>query len=443
MLAAAFFWLCLGQDSFWQVDAQEIVRGLAHGGAHHDRHVLYPIALNLFHAAVAPFGVGPFRTAVLASTAGAVVFLACLARMLRSLNLPPRERAFVVAGTALCPGVTFFATLPEFHGPFLAAAGLAYLAQAARLRRPQVSRAVVLGLATGFASGMHGTGHLLLPLFLLWNEDGVGRPRARIWLPAATAHLVFASACALLLRGGAGPQWALLAGSLFRPPAARHLFETVLFDGILPFAPFSVAALVPLGARAQRLPRRLPAAAAGYLLLTWILVREGYEFGAYLLPLAPLLLLRVTASTRGRARVALLALGLAGSMAAVFLHDRPADPPGLEAALSGELRAGRDLLLVGTKPEIDLVCRDRPELDILPVWPWLTVPEATLETLPALLATLKPKEGRLLLGLGARDLLRERAGTRGRRILSRLRQAFAFVPVRGSPYPLWRLEARR
>ncbi|MFQ5505236.1 MAG: hypothetical protein ACE5F1_10615, partial [Planctomycetota bacterium] len=170
-LAALVLYLVLGQSTFYENDGHFLLlRHLQRGETTvppHSRHFLTEPLLYLFALPVEGLlGISPYRTAVVFSSLGTAigVFLTGLAGL--RLGLEPRRAASAALLFATLPGVLLFATVVEFHGPFLAAAGLALFLTAVWCRSQNPGAAILLGSCTALAAGMHATGQLL-PLALV------------------------------------------------------------------------------------------------------------------------------------------------------------------------------------------------------------------------------------------------------------------------------------
>lgn len=272
----------LGQGTPHGTDTDFFVVWLENEPVVYARHPLYMTLARLVHEALAPLGVGPYAALLWLSALSSAIGVACSAAALGRLcggggaqrvcgardADGPAPFSWLVLALLLVPAVFYFATAAEIGGVSFGAAGVAWLLFARWRGKAAIRGAVCTGLATGVAAGVHAFGHLLVPLFALaaWQlapAVGAGASGAangmaqrwRAWAALGGVHAAVAVLAAVVAGAGARGQatdawghlverWATLA------PAA--LPEVLWREWLVPFAPWSVAAVAGLFVRASR-----------------------------------------------------------------------------------------------------------------------------------------------------------------------------------------------
>lgn len=330
----------LGQDCFYKTDGQALLWLRQQGLLHHAYHTFYLPLLAALQFVAEPLGASLFETARALSALGSAFAAFLVHAACGVLGLSRLEARIATLAFGLCPGVVFFATVVEVHGPFLPFAGLAMLAIAAAVRRPGIGRGALAGLALGLAYLAHPTGALLgaaLPVVFF-----AARPRGRGISLLPPALLRTGGAAALLLAAwvvvvppllrsfigatvDAGTSLQVLfeftGGPLLAPVELLRVFVT---EYLLPILPSSVLALA-----AFPRPDARPAAAwlvvavLVYAFAAQLLLRGFSERGAYLLPLAWPAALAALHPLRHHRFLAApgLVLAAAVAIAQVRLHD--------------------------------------------------------------------------------------------------------------------------
>ncbi|MFO1055253.1 MAG: hypothetical protein U1F36_23790 [Planctomycetota bacterium] len=352
------------------------------GHATHWMHLLYVPILRLARTLGAPLGIAPFHAFVGASSVSTALGVAFCHRAAARLGADRRRAALTALVVACTPAVAFFAVLLEVQGVFFGAVGLAWLAGASFARRPSTARVVGIGLASGLAAMIHGSGHMLpvcVACIALALADLRGIAFGRLVLWAALGALAHAAVpLTLALTTGLDPLTSVrnsanfVEGSAAGAGGLSHLGTILLDEWVYSFAPF--CALIYLAARRRELRRMVLAIhvpLAAYLFVSWSLLGytfgvHGIEHGAYFLPLAfPL----AWATARALpVPVTLTACILSAAIGTWHVrHECDARPRQFESrAVVEALGSNRGLLVVRDAKEGELLSLDEPELALIP-----------------------------------------------------------------------------
>ncbi len=358
-LLALLTFALLPQRTPHGIDSHFFVVWLETGNQSYPRHPLYLHLTGLLRQLLSPLGLSVYQALLVGSALGSALGIAALHQAARLL-LPGQGALGVALGCLATPAVFHFATAVEIHGVFFGFAGLAWWAFAAWHSAPRWPRALWLGLAGGLAAAVHAFGHLLPAMFVLAAFGLRKRPRDHVagnLLALALGHGLAALLPVLLLAAGGQAEdavghlqerWATLAWSSALPVLWR--------EWLWAFLPWSLLALLGLGS-----PRARPwaLAALGGLLLHWPLcvLLLGFhridERGAYLLALAPLMVLAAQALLpRHLFRMAVL---LGAVLTVVQVAPRWPQPgaPGFAEGVAALRQEGPFLLVVGNGQEQD------------------------------------------------------------------------------------------
>ncbi len=462
-------WICalgllvyglFGADTFYKADGQHLVLRLIHRDTHYPHHKLYMPALIAFGDVVAPLGLSPYRVAVWFSAVGVALGIA-LTRIGFGLLGEPRGRAtlatLLVAG---CPAIVLFACVVEFHGPFFALAALALVGFAALCARPTAVRAVLLGVLTSVAAGMHASGlvlpGLLLPWFVVRQRANPAQAQAgrssvaplpkTLWLAALAAAVHVG-----LTRVLAAPDRAteFIATGFSHPQGIAFLPGVIVDEWLAPFLPLSVLVFAAAFRRSTR--GELAALLIGlapYLYACLRLVVGDKEWGAYLLPAAiPAALLVVRSLPRGAVLAAFLVSALLAGRELVRLDRSPEYlryAQGVVQATGGKPA----LLLLGDPAEVGpcLVHVPKAELFLLDEVTKLPA-NAIAQSLPLFDARVKAQhEARRIVCLtdaGLRFLESDDPRlAAGKVLLAHIRKSYALREIKAPGFRGWLLEAR-
>jgi hypothetical protein len=248
-LAGLCYWL-LRQATFYGPDGRHVLKMIGSGLEVHDKHYLYVPLLRAAIAGLAPWSLTRYQAGLALSVVGAAVSVFFAQRTFARLGLARGNANLATLVFATAPALVFFATVVELHTPFLAAVGLSMWAAAVCAERPSIARAALLGAATGAATGLHATGHILLlaaaPL-AIWRERLSLRRGVLLGVVAGAAHVVaFLALVGVLLWVGYDIRVGGAANHLISSNPARlsvaSIPKQVWLDWLLPFAPVSVAA---------------------------------------------------------------------------------------------------------------------------------------------------------------------------------------------------------
>jgi hypothetical protein len=335
-----------------------------------ERHVLYLPTVGALHAVLRPLDVSLYQAALLASQLGAGVSVALIHLAARAYGFGRQAAWFITAAWAACPAILFFATVVELHGPFLTPVALAWLAGAALLRRPGVTAAVALGLATTLATAMHSSG-ALLPVPVLgavvldaWPARSPAALRRRLWLAALAGviHVVLVLACT------GGSQQFRFVHSMAPVSAAieGHLLAVLVWEWLWPFVPFSIAFGVGVcRASWRRLTLVVVLALPLYLAPTYMILGVWREFGAYSIPLLFPAAAITVAILPWPLSVGAVAAAMLVATAHVIDHDRPERPHRYAAGVRAIAAGAPVHLLAGDDHDVEAHFVALPDLDLL------------------------------------------------------------------------------
>ncbi len=366
---ACAVYVALRQEALHGVDVHGFLDSVYAGEPYHHHHTLYLRLAIAAATALAPLGLEPLDALCVLSACGAATAVAIAHRVFGRVAARLRAAA-AAAWLAATPGLMFFATVAEVHAAFLPFAMLSLWLFVAR--RGRALRGLVTGLSVGIAASVHATGHLLTPLWLVWylaTEADRRAVRARLAGSMIAGHVAAALAVGAATAGGEAAA-ANQAGFVLE--FARHFsasqsplafLDAAVREWLLPFAPVSLLALAALARRDTARPAAVVCAgAAGYVLLSAILLLGADEHGAYQLPLAALAALlaaRVLPGDLAMAGAVLTALA-----SAVWLHaqDRPHHDPARAQTLS-EMAAERPMFFIfDGRREVDTIVRYRVQI---------------------------------------------------------------------------------
>ncbi len=371
-VAAALYLVC-GSEQFYKTDGTDIVRLLddhlqgAPGALWpHPWHVGFLPALAWFRDLVVALGLQPtfLQLGEWFSAVGVGIGVGfCHAAFRR---LAATEVAWwATLLLALCPTVTLFATVVEFHGPLLAPVGLCLWWTARQIGRPTWWGMALLGVLCHVAFLIHGQA-MFLPLWLLlfFLARRGARPTRRdlkMVVLAGAVHAVLWFVMPRLFPDSYG-FWADLGrgfaaeGSTGRPRGLGYLPAIVWQEWLRPLAPLSWLAIGALAVRRWR--REAIVLLIGLSPFVYVSVRQLVfepEFGAYLLPMLPATALLAASLPLGNwVRVAVLAALLGNGLT---LHPFGAGDAidALPDAVTAAAGGAEPFLLVGSHRELTVV----------------------------------------------------------------------------------------
>jgi hypothetical protein len=381
LLFAAFVLLyaLLGQWSWYKIDGQVTILRLAMDGPGHPRHLLADQFMEAFLGLVHPLGLSLYEGVRLASALGIAGAGLVLHRSCALLDMSRGRCAAAQVTLSAAPGAIFYATIVEFHGPYLLLASLAFWGVTrlgTRVQRTSSIGAMLGAFAVGMASGMarmqHGSGQMLPILLLPWlivllRARGFSfRASATLLALVAFGHVLVAFGLPPLLRAtelipriaplgatDAGAEnYLSVAFGAVKAEDFGYLPTVLQYEWLYPFAFASVLVWFRSpGLRNARLA--LGASTFVYVALTFVILRFDHEFGAYPLPV---LLLAALLTARAWPPKLLFALGLISILAATpFLLHHDSQQEGrqlLGSATAADLR-DRMILFVATQAEQD------------------------------------------------------------------------------------------
>jgi hypothetical protein len=331
-LAALGGYLLLAQRTFYGVDGWRLVRRVSTGDVRSDMHLLYKPIAHRFALFGESLGLSVFESMVLASAVGTAVGVGLLVEAGRQLGLG-RGRAILTAILiGVLPGVLFFATVVERHGPFFAFAGLTALAAAWLAARPGIGRGLGFAAACTAAYAAHSTGVLMVVAFLpfafvvSWRNGAVGRPPFAPFVVAAagTALGMFGARRLGVVLGTVQNEGDNFA--FFLQHAAVHvgqpgqLPECFWNEVVVAFFPASLLWLL-LRSRDGLLLGAVGIAVVVYGLFSFLILGSFDERGAYALPLAWPLAAAVGRSLRSIQLLPAILVAAALSIGLVLRHD--------------------------------------------------------------------------------------------------------------------------
>lgn len=401
---ALLVYLLLAQQSFYHTDGIFIVKRLLAGEAVHNNHFLYMPLLMGLQWVTQPLGLAAHEVASLFSALGVAVAVVLAHSTCRRLG-STRGRAVGVAATfALCGPVLFFATVVEFHGPFLAFAQLAFLVNVHFAQRPGVARLLLVAISGALAFCAH-TSALLLPALLApWfvaQRLADRRTPALGWAAASgVAHLAAVWLTLRLLQASGFPEFppAYDRGRLGEMSLAtlahlpRLLWEEWWW-ALLPPSLALPAALLVRRTRSRGLALACGAGAFLALCLTLLVDPPRPERGAYLLPMVfAAALLTLELAPAALVFVSTAVLGVLG----VVGHDTKG--AGYDAFAAGFHRAvpkGDAMLWIADEDELATCLTRLPGVDYMLLSELASQPLAVVAPqLPALAAVVADLERR-------------------------------------------------
>ena len=263
MLALSFF-LLLQQRTLYAIDSQWFLLAVAEGQLMHPFHYAYLPWVAVTWYALAPFGVSLHAAGVVASAVGAAFGLAVMHAAARLSGHDRRTAAWFVAGAIVAPGLVFYATVVELHGPHFGACSLSFLAAASMARRPTVRGGLWLGLATGCGFAGHATG-ALLPAVVFPSVVALAAEHGHAWrrcvrplVAAAAVHGVIVLMLPKLLAACGYPVGVSSTVDFFGHYAAQFVGRpwavplACWHEWLVPFFPWSVVALFAFAKPAAR-----------------------------------------------------------------------------------------------------------------------------------------------------------------------------------------------
>ncbi len=373
--ALLFLLVFLGQQAFYRVDGQGLVVLLARGEGEHPLHPLFLPMARVLTALPRALGMSAFGALELLSAFGVAFGVFCAHRAAISVFGGERKRAFAAALlVAAAPSLFFFGTVVEFHGLFFAFAGLFFWAwvSAAELR----GWWVLVPLLSALGAGVHATGHLL-PLFVLLRLPRTeARPKRRGWV--LLLHVLFFALLGLSLGSFSPMDWGdslqRSAAAVWGPlPSLEKIWTFVKEEWFLPLFPLSLLFVVGFLAGRWKEEAAFLLVLSAYLLLSFFILDNQVEQGAYLLPLLfPASILTMRKWPRVLFPIILLlSLGSFGwGYRDIQRHDRPREAPGFVQGYL-KLTGGKARLVLGNLAEAESILRRRPDLSFVPLYEFL------------------------------------------------------------------------
>jgi hypothetical protein len=454
-----FFWfaialgvlLLVAQGSFYKADAQRLVLRLTNGDLNYPHHKLYLPLLFGFSKLLSPLHLSAFFVARTFSAFGVALGVALSFASFRVLGASLSVSRLSAAGTLFIPSVFFFGTTVELHGPFFAFAGLSFFLWAflvkRSLQRGQTQLvAILLGASTAFASGVHASGMilpaLLVPWFLArtWKQPGPKLIPLGLFL---ACHGLL-----LLLLANPGHSAAFLQEGFHHPMGIEELPGILWYEFLWPFLPFSFTFLLALRYKSARAEVfAFLVALVPYLGGSLRLIAGDPEFGAYLLPLAPLAAYLSVRALRGYVLLLILpALWVQVSFRQIFEREQA-----YETRVDGLFTATQKkpgLLLIGDPEEFSAFLAKAPEYPLIPL---NIVAQVRVADLPQLLKTFDSqlreewKKGKqVFLTQGGKDYLKNSQKSRGRGplVLEYLQRNYRLIPLQAEGFKAWLLKKK-
>lgn len=289
----------LAPDFLWGGDSVAFLRAVHEGETNRAAHFLYLPVVRMAVDLGALLGLDAFQCLRGASTLGTALGIGLLHRAALLLGASKGRAASIALMLATTPAVAFFGMIVEIPGVLMGASGLVFLAVACFLRAPSLRLAAVVGLATGSASCLHSSAHLMpltVSVFCLARGARLDRRWLRFAVLCGLAHVSVLAVLALatelpvlqsLRNSGSFVDTALQLGS---PLGTTKSY--VFHEWIIPYAPLSLVIFSALRHRGQRLELAgLAFLAALYTALTWPLLAATWstqlvEHGGYYITLA-------------------------------------------------------------------------------------------------------------------------------------------------------------
>ncbi len=301
-VAAVAVYALYAQDTMYGIDAWNDLRRLHEGDTRSAVHLLYLPIANECAQLGAKLGLTLHESVRWFSVLGTALGLVFMHAASRRLGLGRGAALAATLAAGCAPGVAFYATVVERHGPFLAFAGLACWLSARWATAPRWWWSFALGLACALAYAAHSTGVLLVALLVPIGVVGI-RERGERWRAQAAIVVVTAAVGTYVAsRLGvwlghttvAGGNFAILIE--FASVAVRHpevVGRVAWHEFAFPLMPISVlwiARWFQADGRAMTLATGFGIAVYfvfAFLILAGFDAVEGFdERGAYLLPLA-------------------------------------------------------------------------------------------------------------------------------------------------------------
>ena len=468
-VAVAAVYLAAAQHTIYKLDGWRELRRLAGGDVRSDMHLLFMPVMKGGVEAGAGIGLSMHDAAVATSALLAALGVAFVHGAARVGGASRGGALTVSLAVAFAPGVAFFATVFERHGVFVAGLGLTAFAGAAFARRPALGTAIGFAAAMTVAYALHSTGALLGASYLPWAMSQAARgttspavtPRRVLALGAGCGAI--AVALALLARRiaiwnglvedeGANARFFLVLAAHYG--AQPGLLAPALWNEIVvPFLPLSLTWLAAFRRPALRGEALVVAGSAAlYLALSFLLLGDTDERGAYALPLAwPF------ASLTWRAlglRTTCIAIAIAAGLAGWQIRDHDRDPL---AAVASDLRRAvgpsEPFLLAAAPTDFELLYLHfpaaRPNRDYWDAFDAKGFPadlvQSQTEVLSAYLREQLARGRTLVLTAGGREELMQPVdpGRAGGLVLGELERAFRFEPLTEGTFVGQRLVPQR
>lgn len=461
-LGAGVLYVSLAQSEPYLFDGLFFVARVEAGQLTGVTHFLMHPTAWVAHRLLAPLGVSLWSTAGLLSALGAALGVALFFTAQRRLGATAACAWQSAALLATAIPVVFFATHVEYHGFFLAFAGLAAVATGRLAQRPSLPGALLFAGCILLAFLAHASGFLLAP-WLATLAALHARQRApgagwRAW----TAMPALALLAAGLMVAAVPRVMAVFGTPLLVAPGHAHWAITcdrlaVGHRALLTFgrewlwacAPCSVVALLALGARRARAPGlALMVGLVPTTLMAYVVLDSGFERGAYFLPLLwPAAW--ATALCAGRLAYPIAAITLTVALA-INLQER-AGPT--TAAIARDLDAAMGsrpgYVFVGEPAELGAcLLHTRRGAHLLHHESWLTPGQlaAALPLFDSWLNALLADGGCVLVSATALRLLQEPRpdliGPTGPLIAAHLAEAYRLLPVQAATFRGFRLARR-
>jgi hypothetical protein len=455
LFAACLLYAMLRQETFYSADGFGLLIAARKEDLMLPHHVLYlPILAIARSMASSLYGAASWLS-VVGAGAGVALSHAAFVR----LGWSRMSAALATCVVATAPAVVFFATVVELHGLHFGSCGATWLAIAWFARKPSAAAGLAIGVATAIGYLGHGTGLLLpivaLPFAAILAKDR-GADARTLPLPlglSLASHVAVVAVSNALLRvvepgvsvdGAAqyaiGQHGALV---LAQPLLVLH---SVLHDWLFPFFVTSAISLYGIMVPSSRLLAiSLWCAVGCYAAVTAVLMGDGTEHGAYLVPLIwPAAVVAVRAIPSVRMLSAAIAVSAAFAIWGVVSHDVGEDR-NFAAGYRRVVAERPAILVVGSHRELAPLLLDEPYAE------WLVVSEvmALAGAESALLwvenwVHATQRAGRdVLLTEGTLRWLADPSslggGELGGRLLSHLRAAFSFELVADGSFAASRL----
>ncbi len=463
-LGFTFLYLLWGQTTFYREDGLQFVFNfIDRGNLRHDHHLLYlPIAW-VFRQAMDGTGLGTHRILTVLSglMTGLGLFFAGFTVV--KARFSRRQAFFFLGFLGFCPAVFFFATVVEIHGVFFPFAMLGFLLAEFLIqeegRKKRLFWAVVLGLLTWFASLVHSSGHLLLPLLGAWiaARRGVREMLGPfvLWALVHGALMMWANPLVLQLlgekSGGASRALEVIRERTPMEGILGRILPSVYKEVLISFPPLWLVVFVPFWD--SRIRKKVGWALLGvlpYLLLTTLFLADLhtfepiYERGAYLLPLAfpaAWILARRIPSTG--VLVVLLLVAIGRSAQQVWTHDtRPGRP--FARGFRSVTKGNKVILLAGGLVDLSSALLEMPEVRVIFISDFVARPDIPVQAIVGKIWELSQKEKRpiFLSKEAARLWAKGPLVGRGAALLAQLRKKFFLVDRDSGAFEAWELEKK-